>query len=272
MKPKYLADPMPLADALRALVEHSTAKTLGAGDWQRASEALAVYDAQHIDADSRGARIEDWGVPVAEVRPLVATLNSLFYALHLLRGEKLVLDGSRDGETLQRLGNAALQPLAHFEREVAGVVRALLRAHAAAGGSHRERATLMQVTRDTAVGRLRVVENSQPDQYERWATGTDQPAAARQEIAALKLRPGYSVIHRGRVSIVEQVEVRYGTLIPREVFVTTTRNDVFERHATHMVEASVHEQPYETFDGTTTSPEGATRKVTIYRATHFGGA
>jgi hypothetical protein len=205
------------------------------------------------------------GVPADEVVTMAAQLDALLSALALLRGDQLVLDGTRDAETLQQLG-AVLTPLDRFEREVGGVVRALLRAHLAAGGSHGQRAALLDITRDTAIGRMRGIENSQPDRFEQWATGADRPAVTRQRMTALQLRPGYAVLEGGRVVTVALMEIRYDDQLPSDVVVTTTRGETFAHYASEHVEAVEHDQPHEEITGTITTPDGDARKVTIYRS------
>jgi hypothetical protein len=130
--------------------------------------------------DSYGRSDPDFGVVAGEA-------DALLLVLAQLRDGSLVLDGSRDPGTCHSIRHGLFH-LTRLEDHVSGAIKALIRAHHAAGGTLGELAADMHTSRATAQSTSVRLRANDPGELERWATGeVDGP----QEHPATELRPGW---------------------------------------------------------------------------------
>src|SRR6266540_2892783 len=128
-------------------------------------------------------------------------LDTVMYAVALLRSGSLVLDGSRDYGTLSVLDTCLNDLVRRLGPRLDGIVDALVRAHRQAGGSYAELAELMDVPRATAQSRARQITQREPSHWEQWATGdlldgTRQPEPMRLPTwTPEKNDPRYVAVH-----------------------------------------------------------------------------
>lgn len=97
---------------------------------------------------------------------LIDYFDTVIIALHSLRAGEYDAPGP---ETVRRLYNSIMHVDQKLLPRLNGLRNALIRAHYAAGGSHRDLSLAMDTSRETAISRGNKIRNSEPDQWERWA-------------------------------------------------------------------------------------------------------
>lgn len=97
---------------------------------------------------------------------LIDYFDTVIIALHTLRTGEYDIPGP---ETVRRLYNSIMHVDQKLLPRLNGLRNALIRAHYAAGGSHRDLSLAMDTSRETAISRGNKIRNSEPDDWERWA-------------------------------------------------------------------------------------------------------
>lgn len=97
---------------------------------------------------------------------LIDYFDTVIIALHDLRAGEYDTPGPR---TVTRLYNAIMHVDQKLLPRLNGLRNALIRAHYAAGGSHRDLSLAMDRSRETAISRGNKVRHSEPSYWERWA-------------------------------------------------------------------------------------------------------
>ena len=185
---KYLPDPEPIVNALHALLAELTREHPEIADTMpSAVNARAALDLATDPAVHTVPVLEKYGCPDVDLDETLAFVDGMFAALAALRSGELVLDGSRDTETLDRL-RAGLTAVGHrLAPRVQGLLDALTNAFYDAGGSHAELAAALDQERSAVAKRSLRRKVSGPGQWEKWALG-ELSAANRP---ATEVRPGW---------------------------------------------------------------------------------
>jgi hypothetical protein len=107
-------------------------------------------------------------------------LDTVEYAVHLLRSGSLKLDGSRDTATLQALDSCIKDLVLGLQPRFEGVIAALYLARNAAGGSWVELANLTGTASTTLQSRVKKIQSD--PQWVDWATGAQSPDTERHPV------------------------------------------------------------------------------------------
>ncbi|MFD7161263.1 hypothetical protein ACFV9C_42225 [Kribbella sp. NPDC059898] len=107
-------------------------------------------------------------------------LDTVEYAVHLLRSGSLKLDGNRDPATLQALDACIKDLVIGLQPRFEGVVAALYLARNTAGGSWVELAKLTGTASTTLQSRVKKIQAD--PQWVDWATGAQSPDADRHPV------------------------------------------------------------------------------------------
>jgi hypothetical protein len=227
---KWITNPDVLADALANLLEavdpagEDTARWQSYTDTERADllegqagglvrplvakaaarAALAAHKAGDPDVVTVPV-MDKYGCSDGDLDDLLGYVDGMFAALAALRSGELILDGTREIDTLDRLRAGLTAVGCHLAPRVQGLLDALTNAHYAAGGSPAELARALNIAYGTVAKRSIRRKGASPGAWEKWALGESDPG----EYLATEIRPGWILLDKGMRRQAQSVSV-YG--------------------------------------------------------------